>query len=86
MGSTKLDPVDAFVALAGGEATSDRDVVLDCLREERPVFYAEMFEAWVLTRHEDILTVLERRGDVRDAVRGTGRADLRAVADPVAGP
>jgi pulcherriminic acid synthase len=72
VGSTKLDPVDAFVALAGGAQTSDRDVVLDCLREERPVFYAEMFEAWVLTRHEDILTVLSDEETFETLSEGRG--------------
>jgi pulcherriminic acid synthase len=58
VGLTTLDPVDAFVAFAADERAIDRDVVLDRLREERPVFYAEMFEAWVLTRHEDVFAVL----------------------------
>ncbi len=58
MGTTRLDPVEALVALAGGDLTIDRDLVLDRLREEQPIFYTEVFEGWVLTRHADILAVL----------------------------
>ncbi len=33
--------------------------VLASAREEQPVFYAEKFGLWVVTRHEDVLAVLK---------------------------
>ncbi|HEV7640150.1 MAG TPA: hypothetical protein VGO39_04665, partial [Gaiellaceae bacterium] len=33
--------------------------VLELARREQPVFYAEKFGLWIVTRHDDVLAVLK---------------------------
>jgi len=54
-----LDPVEEFAALVAGEASIDRHALYARLRAERPVFFSESLQAWVLTRYDDVRLVLE---------------------------
>jgi pulcherriminic acid synthase len=57
--SIAADPVSDFHAVVEGRPGIDRYAVFARLREERPVFFSAPLDAWVLTRYEDVRTVLE---------------------------
>jgi pulcherriminic acid synthase len=57
--SITADPVGEFHAVVEGRPDVDRYAVFARLRDERPVFYSDQLDAWVLSRYDDVRTVLE---------------------------
>jgi cytochrome P450 len=60
--------------------------VLELARREQPVFYAPAFGLWVVTRHEDVLTVLKDHGRFSSvgaltSARGPYPPEVQAVID-----
>ncbi len=53
------DPIELFDAVVAGDPTADRNAVFARLRAERPIFFSDPLESWVLTRYDDVRRVLD---------------------------
>jgi hypothetical protein len=54
------DPEELFDRFVAGELTVDRHDVYARLRAERPIFFSEPLDSWVLTRYDDVLASANR--------------------------
>jgi pulcherriminic acid synthase len=66
------DPVDQFDAVVAADPAVDRHLVYARLREDRPIFFSEPLEAWVLTRYDDVRRVLDDEEKFPSLVEGRG--------------
>ena len=72
MSTTAHDPVEQFDAVVAADPTVDRHLVYARLRADRPIFYSEPLQAWVLTRYDDVRRVLEDEENFLSLVEGRG--------------
>ncbi len=66
------DPTEQFEAVVAGDPTVDRQLVYASLREQRPIFFSEPLQAWVLTRYDDVRHVLQDEDTFLNLVEGRG--------------
>lgn len=67
-----VDPMREFDALVAGDLTVDRHRVFARLRAERPIFFSDRLQAWVVTRYDDVRRVLEDEDTFLTLVDGPG--------------
>jgi pulcherriminic acid synthase len=72
MSAIAHDPVEQFDAVVAADPTVDRHLVYARLRADRPIFFSEPLEAWVLTRYDDVRRVLEDEENFLSLVQGRG--------------
>lgn len=66
------DPIGEFDALVAGDVTVDRHQLFARLRAERPIFFSDRLQAWVLTRYDDVQRVLKDEETFLTLVEGPG--------------
>ena len=84
MSTIAHDPLEQFDAVVAADPNVDRHVVYARLREDRPIFFSEPLEAWVLTRYDDVRRVLEDEENFLEPRRRARGPGLRPFAASVA--
>ena len=68
--------VDEFDSLALGRPTRDRHELFSELRKHAPILYSDKLSAWVVTRYDDVRSVLEH-GEFGHVTHGPGMTVLQ---------
>lgn len=66
------DAAGLFDAIVAEDPAVDRHAAYARLRADRPIFFNELLQAWVLTRYDDVRAVLEDEENFYNLVEGRG--------------